>query len=366
MRAFYLFVFAAMLVIAAGCGAEADGKKLTVHEWGTFTSIADSNGVPLPFYANNDDLPKFIYRRGSKFHRPATVSLETPVTYFYAQEPMLVKAAAQFPKGQFTEWYPAATSEHKDATGRIFWSDIEVLPGQTAELPGTGEKGHYFRARDADANLLRIKVRNQYEHENFLFYRGIGDPVLPLRVAAKAVGDFVLTNQGADSIPAWFLVTVKDKQATFVPGSEIKPGASITVSFHKTATGTNELVNALSKALVAQGLYEKEATAMVATWRDAWLEESGTRVLYLLDTKASDRLLPLEITPEPTTIVRVMVGRQDVFTPAQEEEFKYLQAAFIEAQARANEAFEKFNRFGRFSATARERAKQLLQSQTGK
>lgn len=39
MRALYLFVFAAMLVIAAGCGAEADGKKLTVHEWGTFSTL---------------------------------------------------------------------------------------------------------------------------------------------------------------------------------------------------------------------------------------------------------------------------------------------------------------------------------------
>jgi len=368
MRVPYLFVLAVLLSIAAGCGAEADGKKLTVHEWGTFTSIAGSNGAPLHFYADNNDLPRFVHVNDFTLKDGiyATVSLETPVTYFYAQEPMRVKSVAQFPKGRFTEWYPAATVDFKDTVGHIAWPAIEVLPGQNAELPGAGEKGRYFHARGAGANLLRVKDADKYQHESFLFYRGAGDMTLPLRVEARATGDFVLTNRGADSIPAWFLVMVKDKQATFVPGSEIKPGASITVSFDKTTTGTSELANAMTKALVAQGLYEKEAAAMVATWRDAWLEESGTRVLYLLDTKASDRLLPLEITPKPATTVRVMVGRQDIFTPAQEEEFKLLLAESKNGSPEAqNKANQTFNKLGRFGNAARERAEQLTPKSKG-
>jgi hypothetical protein len=33
------------------------------------------------------------------------------------------------------------------------------------------------------------------------------------------------------------------------------------------------------RALVDQGLYEKEARAMVNTWQDQWFAEEGTRVL---------------------------------------------------------------------------------------
>ncbi len=77
----------------------------------------------------------------------------------------------------------------------------------------------------------------------------------------------------------------------------------------------------MKDALVSEGLFEREAAAMVATWRDSWFEETGVRVLYTLPRAWSDRTLPLTIEPKPRDVVRVMVGRAEVITPAMEWAF---------------------------------------------
>ena len=43
--------------------------------------------------------------------------------------------------------------------------------------------------------------------------------------------------------------------------------------------------------LSAAGLYDKEALAMVNTWQASWFGENGTRLLYLVPTKLTDKLL---------------------------------------------------------------------------
>src|SRR6185369_2405771 len=76
------------------------------------------------------------------------------------------------------------------------------------------------------------------------------------------------------------------------------------------ATLRAELVATLTHA----GLYDKEAQAMVDTWRDSWFEE-GTRVFYILPRSTVDAILPLTITPAPTQIARAFVGRMELVTP---------------------------------------------------
>jgi len=46
------------------------------------------------------------------------------------------------------------------------------------------------------------------------------------------------------------------------------------------------------KNLIAAGLYEKEARAMVKTWESAWFGEEGDRLLYLEPRTRADELLP--------------------------------------------------------------------------
>jgi hypothetical protein len=69
----------------------------------------------------------------------------------------------------------------------------------------------------------------------------------------------------------------------------------------------------LEAALVAQGLYPKEAQAMVDTWRDSWFEE-GARLIYLVPAPAIDAILPLHVEPAPSQIARVFVGRIELLT----------------------------------------------------
>src|SRR5215467_6717338 len=69
-----------------------DRRDLTVHEWGTFTSIAGEDGYAMPWrtYGGTEDLPCFVYTFGGfKFQIPGTVRMETPVVYFYGSRDLV-------------------------------------------------------------------------------------------------------------------------------------------------------------------------------------------------------------------------------------------------------------------------------------
>jgi hypothetical protein len=78
--------------------------------------------------------------------------------------------------------------------------------------------------------------------------------------------------------------------------------------------GFPQLRNDLENALAAQGLYRKEAQAMIATWQDSWFEE-GLRVVYIVPSRTINALLPLQVNPVPSQISRVFVGRIELITP---------------------------------------------------
>lgn len=101
----------------------------------------------------------------------------------------------------------------------------------------------------------------------------------------------------------------------------------------------DDLVKAVEKSLVAEGLYEKEAQAMVNTWRQSWFREEGTRLFYTVPPRITNELLPLHIEPAPTELVRVLVGRMEIMTPSQERsilEVVKRSAAARKAQADEN------------------------------
>ena len=77
------------------------------------------------------------------------------------------------------------------------------------------------------------------------------------------------------------------------------------------------LRQALERTLVAPGLYQKEARAMVETWRDDWFND-GTRIFYFVPAPDVDAILPLQIQPTPAAVVRAFVGRMEVITPESE------------------------------------------------
>src|SRR5438093_13586661 len=54
------------------------------------------------------DLPGFVYVGIPTGLLTATVRMETPVLYFYADRETVASVRVDFPGGQITEWYPAA------------------------------------------------------------------------------------------------------------------------------------------------------------------------------------------------------------------------------------------------------------------
>lgn len=304
--------YLAMAAVLFG-GGDGDDPGFTVHEWGTFTSLTGDDSFQLEWrpLVGPNDLPPFVYGSRNALRVEdqgkggyATVRMKTPVIYFYSDREREVSAKVLFPKGRITEWYPKA----KPVTRGYDWGKIQLLPGSKARLPHDGKPNHYYPAREVDAATLRVGG----EVEKFLFYRGIGHFGLPLKARRHTDDTVVLVTAGE---PLRNVVLFENR------GGQI--GFTVVDSLTDKALVQRPLLNQtmsgiraeLERLLVNEGLYPKEAAAMLETWKDTWFEE-GLRAFYLVPRKATDELLPLTIAPAPTACVRVLVGRAEILTPA--------------------------------------------------
>jgi hypothetical protein len=115
----------------------------------------------------------------------------------------------------------------------------------------------------------------------------------------------------------------------------------------------NALSDEMVRALVSDGLFDKEAKAMVKTWQSSWFGEEGTRVLYSLAQSDTDTLLPLHLSPAPREIVRVMIGRLETLTPEQESSIASLISHLGDDDpANRNQAAARLKQLGRFAEPA--------------
>lgn len=305
----------------------ADAGKLVVHEWGTFSTFSGSDGKNLKFNPYDNDLPDFVHgylgRNSKAGPLGGTISLETPVIYFYTDQPLTASVRVDFPKGTITEWYPHAGRTDK----RLTWDGIKVVPGDRTQLPEEKKASRYYAARETDAAPLQVTFKEEHrtiaEQDKFLFYRGVGSFDMPLSVRATADGKFSVGWTGRAPECDLILVRVQAGQVRFQPfrlEQRSQGAAQAEVQLPAADSTADKLGETVVKLLMDRGLLEKEARAMVKTWRAAWFGEEGTRVLYLLPDDMTTELLPLRIEPKPTSLVRVLVGRHDVLTPEREKQ----------------------------------------------
>src|SRR5262249_17515642 len=184
--------------------------------------------------------------------------------------------------------------------------------------------GRYFAARATDAVTVRTSGPEKVQAETFLFYRGVGNFQMPFTVRAQGDGKFSVKNTGKHSVPGYVLVSVKDRKVSFKVYGHLSSGAEEKVELPAESSTVERLGDAMSDMLIRQGLYEKEARAMVKTWSKDWFGEDGTRVLYLVSEPVTNEFLPMTIDPKPDQMVRVLVGRHDVLTPEREKEIDAL------------------------------------------
>jgi hypothetical protein len=330
-----LVISAAALMMAANIqSVEPDG--LTVHEWGTFTSVAGEDGSAITWDALGckSDLPRFVHDygyRGFKWRLQGTVRMETPVMYFYSSRELDAHVKVAFPQGLITEWYPQADYEVyqksrangsmyqletnlngidtslRSLTGAIEWKNIWIRPGTVPALPVESDPSRYYAARETDAAPITVDG----QQEKFLFYRGVGRFPVPLSARVSSDGRVVVENRGQEHVPGVILFENREGRIGYRNAGAIE--GAVTVDAPALDGSFPQLRQDLETALIARGLFPKEAQAMIETWRDSWFEE-GSRLIYIVPARAVDAILPLEVEPAPSQTVRVFVGRIELVT----------------------------------------------------
>jgi hypothetical protein len=331
--------------------------RLVVHEWGTFTSVAGRDGVALDWRPLNgpSDLPKFVHTiqegtDGLRHPAPgkesitARVRMETPVLYFYSGHEMDISVKVDFPKGKITEWYPHARASNAG----IDWGRLKVMPGAALNFPVESAESHYYPAREVDAAPVQVCGTNGKlaQQEKFLFYRGVGTFDLPLSVKLQGES-VVLKNLGKEEIA--HLVIFENRGGRI--GYRVCDAFTGEMSHERPVLDKNidALLEELKGILISSGLYEKEAQAMIKTWRGSWFEE-GMRVFYVLPRSTTDEILPVTIEPRPAELVRVLVGRAEVITPGMETSVQQQLSLLRHPSTEVREtAMREIRKYGRFS-----------------
>lgn len=386
------------IVDPGGSGPAYPGSGFVVHEWGTNTVVVGSDGsMQRGLHHEEEDLPAFVYdRTKSELARdPTNVKMETPVTYFYSDVPLKATATVTFPKGIFTQWYPHvasympvvlagkgdpaldadfpySTPECKESFSRLHggvlsWGEVSVLGRNASPSAPDASLDRYTwsHARAVAANPVRIGVGGRTQDERFLFYRGLGNFPLDVKITSDSDGKLTLANVDAKNrVGATFVLRVeKDKAAFAVHAGGIDKSASLTATAPPATQGLDAYVQDLAKAMVTEldeaGLYHDESIAMVKTWARQWFRTPGVRVLYLAPQAWTDAQIPLSITPAPASLVRVMVIRVEAITH-EEEKIDLAAVSDFTSDATTAKAIAHFDALGRFAEPRLRRALSLL------
>jgi hypothetical protein len=325
------------LALVAATRVPNSPERLTVHEWGTFTTVAGQDGratLWLPLEGPTD-LPCFVehfqnlrlVKIAPGMEPPVTyadaraqlwakVRMETPVIYLYGSQ-RDVNVSVRFPRGWMTEWYPHAavqqpwvtrsTLAETNHTSVIVWNNVHLEPASKSTFATGAGESHYYAARNTEATPLRVGNQS----EKFLFYRGVADFDIPLSATPTATGGVHLTNAG-ERLSGVVLFERRGDRLGFRVLDTL--GRDAVIDTPSLNANFGQLRAQLERQLVGAGLYAREASAMLDTWRDSWFEE-GLRVFYLVPRRSVDAILPLAVQPKPDSVARVFVGRMEVITP---------------------------------------------------
>jgi hypothetical protein len=313
-----------------GTSARPVYSGLTAHEWGTFTSVAGPDGQAVQWspLTGSTDLPGFVeqfQKGGYKLGLRGTVRMETPVLYFYAPAEQTVSVQVSFSKGVITEWYPHAsrvaprtalhdgTLYQSQPDGSIAWDSVTLSPSLAPDFPREARSDRYYAARATTSTPLRVQTPTGQQREKFLFYRGVSVFDVPISATVTPAGEVRARNRGNFTFPAIILFERRGEKVGYRIANALQ--TEVTLDPPELTATVDSLARDLEGILVAQGLYQNEAQAMVETWRDSWFEE-GSRLLYIVPPEFVNIILPLTIKPAPMQTTRVFVGRLELVTQA--------------------------------------------------
>jgi hypothetical protein len=322
---------------------------------------------------HNFGLPPYRDGKGWAAADPGvTMRLETPVLYLYPPKGRTPESVppldvhVDFHGGVLSQFYPYARANGVSFNGDtpyvrdgltaqtttgLTWKDVRL--GSTGTPVETDDKV-WTTPREVDAPLLEIATHfkdaqgveepklNEVQTEHFLFYRGVGhlDSQLYAHRAheeSKRMRIGAITNPEVDfDYQTWMVEVrhglcafrcVKERAGAFSMGIPFQPEISSSFSDNDFSAGNLAGLEAsMHEALVKEGLYPDEATAMLKTWELSYFKSTGLRFFYIVSKAWVDKVLSLKITGAPTNITRVMVGRIELVTDDQREALHRLAA----------------------------------------
>ena len=382
----FLFGLSLLCVLAFSSPAKA-ADSLVVHEWGTFTALQNEKGEALPGINIDDErLPWFVHNlhpwvldrarsygaiqmKGAPERHPyVTLRLETPVLYFYppkdAKLPLTLDVDVAFQGGWLTEFYPHADADAPglkqneftfgritaDTDGKLAWHKVQV--GTKAAGPET-ESNVWICPRKVNSVSVTVpkqtsKDEAEAESEKFLFYRGVGNRPVPLCVTHdEAKHEFSIAANCSDvfgcktsgPVPnAWLVHIRSDRTVAYralkpftLSANDKSVLATTSSTFADDQYSAGHLQDAraeMHQALVREGLFADEATAMLDTWQRAYFNSPGLRLFFLVPQAWTDAVLPLKLSQE-ARITRVMMGRIELISPEQRSLLKKLAATEV-------------------------------------
>ena len=346
-------------------------SPVVVHEWGTITTRHQPDGTPegrLNRIEKSEVLPSFVHsfepaqtqntlerslaKSPLTLGRPdVTMRLETPVIYFYPGQnysSKSFKVEISFRGGVINEFFPNASASltldmerinkkmqagivrswngevlNNYVRGSIVWS-VADLPVK-ADVPHT-EETLWIAPRNVDSRYVEVISG---ESEKYLFYRGVAhlEAMLQTRHSSSEV-TLLSPNRlhwlptATTVIPKAWIVAINERGEVafrFVESITLqKKTPSKTIqSFPSFATDQfrsehlTELKRSMKDALVAEGLFKKEAEAMLATWKKSYFANAGRRIFYIVPSEWLEYHLPVKLSIAHK-LSRAFIGRIDL------------------------------------------------------
>jgi hypothetical protein len=345
-----------------GPGSEEPSKKLVVHEWGTFTSLQAEDGQavggintddePVPEFVHQlrqfllikpTELPPIFFQGAPHCHPDVNLRLETPVLYFYpppGPNPLTADVRVRFRGGWLSEFYPDAVVDapgiasgdfdfrhlSSEQTGSLTWKGLTI----GGQRPGPETSDHVWTS---PRQVKAVSVTSTGgESERFLFYRGVGHVDAPLRLSQEE-GRLVISSQLKRSLELaaplrinnlWLADIRSDGFVAFrmvdpvtLNGDAERIAATTPMTFGEERYSEGNLKRLCAEmhaALVHEGLFDDEASALLRTWELSYFKSAGLRLFFLVPPAWVNHYLPLEVSI-PAETKRVMIGRIELVTP---------------------------------------------------
>jgi hypothetical protein len=291
--------------------------------------------------------------------------LETPVMYFHlpaGSVQQTVDVSVEFHGGLLSQFYPDAKTNvakssvfpiiNEQTLGTLQWPNVKV--GTHATGPET--TSHVWLApRKVDA--ADVTAQNG-ESERYLFYRGVGHTDAPIistqrggQVTLRARPNYELGESGYVIIDKLWLANFGADGSchAIALGPLGGPGhAAISTPIPQSGSAMNlkQLRASMKDALVASGLFDDEAEAMLSTWEKSYFKSSGLRLFYVVPRRWTDHYLPLKLSTD-AQVERVMIGRLEILSPEQRTALLTL-ASMDNISTHMKQAWDLYSSLGRF------------------